>query len=237
MTTALITGGARGIGRAITERLQADGYDLLLVDIVPEVHDTAIQLGATAVQADIASPEGVATVRNAVIADGRPLKILVNNAGITRDAIIHKMTEDQFRSVIRVNLGATIQLTESLADILIDGGRVVNLSSRAQLGNVGQFNYGISKTGIIGCTRAHALALAPKLTVNAVAPGFVESAMTDAMPDEVRERIRRSIPVNRAGTPNDIAEAVAWLASDAASYVNGQVIYLDGGRSFAPTAS
>ncbi|MFT4232791.1 MAG: SDR family oxidoreductase, partial [Leucobacter sp.] len=177
--------------------------------------------------------EGVAQVRDALERDGRPLGALVNNAGITRDAIMHKMTEDDFRAVVRVNLGSTYRMTEGLAELIVDGGAVVNLSSRAQLGNVGQFNYAVSKTGVIGCTRAHSLALAPRLRVNAVAPGFIASAMTDKMPAEIRERVISEVPLDRAGRPEDIAAAVSWLLSPEAAYITGQVLYVCGGRSFA----
>lgn len=233
MTIAIVTGGARGIGRAIAERLGADGYELVLVDLSPELDETAAALGATAVRADVSSEEGAREVRNAVERLGSPVGVLVNNAGITRDAILHKMSEDDFRAVVRVNLGSTYLMTETLAGLIADGGAVVNLSSRAQLGNVGQFNYAVSKTGVIGCTRAHALALAPRIRVNAVAPGFIASAMTDQMPEEIRERVIAGVPLARAGEPEDIAKTVSWLASSESAYLTGQVVYVCGGRSFA----
>ncbi|MCB1273871.1 MAG: SDR family oxidoreductase [Leucobacter sp.] len=232
-TTAVITGGARGIGRAIAERLRAAGHELAIVDLSPDLEEVAAELGALAIRADVSSEAGVATVREALERSGRPVGVLVNNAGITRDAIVHKMTEEEFAAVIRVNLGSTYRMTEGLADLLVDGGTIVNLSSRAQLGNVGQFNYAMSKTGIIGLTRAHALALAPRLRVNAVAPGFIASAMTDKMPAEIRERVIASVPLARPGQPEDIANTVAWLASDESGYVTGQVLYVCGGRSFS----
>lgn len=232
-TTAVITGGARGIGRAIAERLRAAGHELAIVDLSPDLEAVAAELGALAIRADVSSEAGVATVREALERSGRPVGVLVNNAGITRDAIVHKMTEEEFAAVIRVNLGSTYRMTEGLADLLVDGGTIVNLSSRAQLGNVGQFNYAMSKTGIIGLTRAHALALAPRLRVNAVAPGFIASAMTDKMPAEIRERVIASVPLARPGQPEDIANTVAWLASDESGYVTGQVLYVCGGRSFS----
>ncbi|WP_449282523.1 SDR family oxidoreductase [Leucobacter sp.] len=233
MTIAIVTGGARGIGRSIAERLLRDGYDLALVDLAPDVEATAAELGGIAIRADVSSEEGVARVREAIERDGRPLGALVNNAGITRDAIVHKMTEDDFRAVVRVNLGSAYRMTEGLADLIVDDGAVVNLSSRAQLGNVGQFNYAMSKTGVIGCTRAHALALAPRLRVNAVAPGFISSAMTDQMPAEIRERVIAGVPLARAGEPADIAATASWLLSPDAGYITGQVVYVCGGRSFA----
>ncbi|MFA3878005.1 SDR family oxidoreductase [Streptomyces sp. MMCC 100] len=231
MSLAVVTGAARGIGRAVAERL-ATRHSLLLVDMSPAVHETAARLGAAAVRADVTEPEGIAAIVAAVDGASEAPALLVNNAGITRDALIHKMEEADFRAVVRVNLGGTYALTEALASRIVDGGSVVNLSSRAQLGNVGQFNYAVSKTGVVGCTRAFALAHAPRLRVNAVAPGFVESEMTGAMPAHVRERVVNGVPLSRAGQPQDIAEAVAWLGSKEAGYVTGQVLYVCGGRSF-----
>ncbi|WP_197375605.1 SDR family oxidoreductase [Mycolicibacterium baixiangningiae] len=232
MKLAIVTGAARGIGLSIAETLAGEGYQLLLVDVSEAVDETAAALGAAAVRADISSPEGIDAIVAAADASDATPALLVNNAGITRDALLRKMDEAAFRAVVRINLGGSIALTEALAPKMCDGSAVVNLSSRAQLGNVGQFNYGISKAGLIGATRALALALAPRTRVNAVAPGFTESEMTLAMPEQVRERIVNSIPVGRAGKPVDIANAVAWLGSDKASYINGQILYACGGRTF-----
>ncbi|MGE2717841.1 SDR family oxidoreductase [Mycolicibacterium litorale] len=232
MKLAVVTGAARGIGLSIAETLAAEGYQLLLVDVSDAVEEAAAGLGAAAVRADISSAEGVAAIVAAADASGATPALLVNNAGITRDALLRKMEEAAFRAVIRINLGGTIALTEALAPRMCDGSAVVNISSRAQLGNVGQFNYGIAKAGLIGATRALALSLAPRTRVNAVAPGFTESEMTLAMPEQVRERIINSIPVGRAGKPVDIANAVAWLGSDKAGYINGQILYACGGRTF-----
>ncbi|UUW91451.1 SDR family oxidoreductase [Pimelobacter simplex] len=229
---AVVTGAARGIGREIAIELAAAGHLPVLVDVSEQVALTAQELGGVAVRADLTTAEGRAAVRTAVDGLDVPLTLLVNNAGITRDRLIGKMTEEDFRAVLRVNLGATYELTAALADRIADGGAVVNLSSRAQLGNVGQFNYAVSKGGVIGCTRALALAHAPRLRVNAVAPGFIASEMTAAMPDEVRERVVASVPLGRAGQPADIAQTVRWLGSSEAGYVTGQVIYVCGGRSF-----
>ncbi len=233
MNLAIVTGAARGIGQSIAARLAESGHELLLVDLDERVHDTAAEIGGRAVRADIAEPADVERIREVVAASGVAPRMLVNNAGITRDKLLRNMDEATFRSVVGVNLGGTYALTEAIAPLLVDGGAVVNISSRAQLGNVGQFNYGIAKGGVIGLTRAHALAFAPRLRVNAVAPGFVESEMTLAMPRDVRQRVVDAIPLATPGQPLDIAEAVDWLASDAASYVTGQVLYSCGGRSFA----
>ncbi|MFT4085413.1 MAG: SDR family oxidoreductase [Nocardioides sp.] len=228
---AVVTGGARGIGRRIAAELIAEGTQVVLVDLADEVEETAAELGALAVRADITQTEGRARVGEAVDTAGLPLRLVVNNAGITRDALIAKMTAADFRAVLRVNLGGSYQLTTDLADRVAEGGSVVNMSSRAQLGNVGQFNYSVSKGGIIGLTRALALRLAPRVRVNAIAPGFIDTDMTAAMPEPVRERVLASVPLARAGQPTDIAQTVRWLASPAAGYVTGQVIYVCGGRS------
>lgn len=233
MTLAVVTGAARGIGRAISERLAEAGHTLLLVDLDPGVVDTAAELGGGALVADIARREDVERIADTVRAHEDRAQVLVNNAGITRDRLLRNMDEADFRAVVRVNLGGTHAVTEAVAPLLADGGAVVNISSRAQLGNVGQFNYGVAKGGVIGLTRGHALSLAPRLRVNAVAPGFVDSEMTAAMPAAARQRVVDAIPLASPGLPRDIAEAVAWLASEAASYVTGQVLYSCGGRSFS----
>lgn len=233
MTLAIVTGGARGIGRAIAEKLTTTGHRVLLVDISEAVEQTAGELDALAVRADITDPAGIERVVDAIEASGETPLVLVNNAGITRDALVRKMTEDEFRLVLKVNLGATLAMTERIAPLLADGGSIVNLSSRGQLGNVGQFNYAVSKGGVIGLARAHALTFAPRLRVNAVGPGFIESDMTHAMPEAAQQKILATIPMARPGTPKEIADVIAWLVSPDASYVTGEVIYIAGGRSFS----
>ncbi|MBJ8348375.1 SDR family oxidoreductase [Antrihabitans sp. YC2-6] len=231
MTTALVTGSARGIGFAIARRLSTAGHRIIMVDLNPQIHDSAATLDAVPIQADISTIEGRDAIKDAVRSSGQTLKVLVNNAGITRDALIGDMTEETFRLVTRINLGGCFELTSALAPYMVDGGGVVNIGSRAHLGNVGQFNYAVSKAGVVGLTRSLALAYAPRLRVNGVAPGFIATDMTDAMPAHVRERIISRIPLQRPGRPDDIAGAVAWLGSDNARYVTGQVVYCCGGRS------
>jgi NAD(P)-dependent dehydrogenase (short-subunit alcohol dehydrogenase family) len=231
MSFAVVTGGARGIGRAIAEKLADAGHRLILVDLREDVEAVAHQLDAVAVSTDLATEAGRAAVVAAV--GDKPLSVLVNNAGITRDARIEKMDEDAFRAVIRVNLCVPGLLASALSSRIRDGGAIVNISSRAHLGNFGQFNYAVSKGGVIGLTRALARELAPRVRVNAVAPGFVATEMTETIPASVRERIIRSIPLARAADPGEIASAVAWLASEDASYVTGQVLYACGGRSYS----
>ena len=214
---AVVTGAARGIGKAVADRLDGDGYDVLRVDL------------AEGFIADVTSAED----RARIVAAAGPVDVLVNNAGITRDARIVKMTEEQFLAVIRVNLGAAYELTRALT--LNDGASVVSLASRAYLGNFGQFNYSASKGGLVGMTRALALELAPRgVRVNAIAPSLTASEMTRAMPEKVLDKMIASIPLGRQAEPEEIAETIAALASPAMAYVTGQVVVACGGRSLAP---
>jgi len=217
MSRAVVTGAARGIGLAVADRLERDGFDVLRVDL------------ADGFVADVTSAED----RARIVAAAGPVDVLVNNAGITRDARIVKMTEEQFLAVIRVNLGAAYELTRALT--LNDGASVVSLASRAYLGNFGQFNYSASKGGLVGMTRALALELAPRgVRVNAIAPSLTASEMTRAMPEHVLEKMIASIPLGRQAEPEEIAETIAALASPATAYVTGQVLVACGGRSLAP---
>jgi len=217
--TAIVTGAARGIGKAIADRLEGDGHDVLRVDLAP---------GDGILQADITRPEDRARIVEAAGA----VDVLVNNAGITRDARIVKMTDEEFLAVIRVNLGAAYELTTALD--YADGASVVSLASRAYLGNFGQFNYSASKGGLVGMTRALALQLAPRVRVNAIAPSLTASEMTMAMPEKVLAKMIESIPMGRMGEPEEIAATVAALASKDMAYVTGQVVVACGGRSLAP---
>jgi NAD(P)-dependent dehydrogenase (short-subunit alcohol dehydrogenase family) len=216
--TAVVTGAARGIGKAIADRL-AQSHDVLRVDLAET---------PGGLRADITKPEDRARI---VEAAGQ-VDVLVNNAGITRDARIVKMTEEEFLQVIRVNLGAAYELTMALD--FADGASIVSLASRAYLGNFGQFNYSASKGGLVGMTRALALQLAPKVRVNAIAPSLTASEMTLAMPEKVLNKMIASIPMGRMGEPEEIAGTVAALASQDMAYVTGQVVVACGGRSLAP---
>ena len=222
--TAVVTGAARGIGRAVADRLGQEG-DVLYVDLDPSV----TELGG--IVADVTKPEDRRRILDAV--DGE-ISVLVNNAGITQDARIVKMTEEQFLAVIRVNLGAAYELTTAAIPRFADGASVVSLASRAYLGNFGQFNYSASKGGLVGMTRALALQLAPKVRVNAIAPSLTASEMTSAMPEKVLDKMIASIPLGRMAEPREIAETIAALASPAMAYVTGQVVVACGGRSLAP---
>lgn len=234
-TAAVVTGAARGIGRAIAARLAAD-HAVVCVDRDARVADAAAAItagGGTAVPVavDLSGEDGPAAVAAALDDLTVPLKVLVNNAGITRDALVVKMSEDDYCTVLDVNLGAAWALTEHLLDRLVDGAAIVNTSSRSYLGSVGQLNYAMSKGGLVGLTRALALSLAPRVRVNAVAPGLTATEMTMAMPDDVRDKLVAAIPLGRMGEPSEIAAVVAALASDELSYVTGQVLLACGGRS------
>lgn len=236
MTVAVVTGVAGGIGAALAARLAADGHHIVAVDLADGVHDAVDGLrsrghSAVAVQADLTDPAGRAAVL-AEAADHGPIDVLVNNAGITRDARLVKMEDPQFSAVIAVNLGAVYALSVEAMDQMADGGSIVSISSRAYLGNFGQFNYSMSKGGVVGMTRALALEHAPRIRVNAIAPGLIETPMALAIPAEIRDRMVEANPMKRMGAPSDIAEAVAWLADgERSGYVTGHVLVVGGGRS------
>ncbi|GAA1010529.1 beta-ketoacyl-ACP reductase [Acrocarpospora pleiomorpha] len=236
---AVVTGGARGLGLAIARLLAARGHALVLVDRDDAVWDTVEELrtagcAASAVVADLTGDEDVRRVRDFVRETHGPVDVLVNNAGITRDARLATMAEADFAAVVEVNLLAAMRLTFALETELRDGGSVVNMSSRAALGNFGQTNYVASKSGLIGFTRGLALRWSPRIRVNAVAPGLIDSPMSRAMPPQVLDGLVARIPAGRIGEPEDVAKAVAFLASDDASYITGQVLTVCGGRSIAP---
>ena len=232
MRTAIVTGAARGIGKEIATRLATDFAHIVVVDLSPTLADTAFELEATGVQvtpveADLTTDAGIAAVVGAV----DKVAAVVNNAGITRDARLVNMDESDFRAVLEVNLGAPYHLVTALEGRWAEPATIVNISSRAYLGNFGQFNYSRSKGGIVGLTRALAITLAPSVRANAVAPGLTATEMVETIPDDVIARMISSIPLGRMGTPTEIAEVVAWLSSPASSYVTGQVVVVGGGRS------
>lgn len=227
----VVTGAARGIGRAIAERLAANpAFTVIGVDLSPDLAEVD---SITPVQVDLTNPEGIETVRAAVESTGAPLLGLVNNAGITRDARLINMTNDDFRAVIDVNLGIAFHLSTALADLIAEGGSIVNIASRAYLGNFGQFNYSMSKGGVVGLTRAMALSLAPDVRVNAVAPGLIGTEMAMAIPDEVLDKMVSAIPLNRMGSPDEVANVVWFLLTPLSSYVTGHVVVVGGGRSLS----
>lgn len=227
----VVTGAARGIGRAIAEKMASTGpLTVIGVDVAPEL---GLSETITPVQIDLTSNDGPAVVRKTVEESGAPLIGLVNNAGITRDARLVNMTDDEFAAVLEVNLGAAYRLTTELALLMSDGGSIVNIASRAYLGNFGQFNYSMSKGGVVGMTRALALSLAPQVRVNAVAPGLISSEMSMGIPDDIRGKMIEAIPLDRMGTPDEIANTVWWLLTPLSSYITGEVIVVGGGRSLS----
>lgn len=233
MSWAVVTGAAGGIGTAISHRLAEDGRRLILVDMVPALAKVAADLETStmvrAVQADLTTEGGIRAVHAEVLELGS-LELVVNNAGITRDARLTNLSEENFDLVMDVNLGAPLRLVERLHP-LMEAGAIVNISSRAYLGNFGQYNYSMSKGGLVGLTRAYALRLAPRIRVNAIAPGLIGTEMTKSIPAEVREKMVAAIPMQRMGAPEEVAALVSYLAS--ATYITGEVITIGGGRSLS----
>lgn len=227
----VVTGAARGIGRAITGRLAANpSFTVIGVDIAPEL---ALAEDIVAVQVDLTSDDGIDSVHEAVEAANMPLLGVVNNAGITRDSRLVNMTDENFKSVLDVNLGAVYRLSTDLAPLMTEGGSIVNIASRAYLGNFGQFNYSMSKGGVVGLTRAMALSLAPHVRVNAIAPGLIGTEMAMAIPEDVLEKMVSAIPLGRMGTPEEIANVVWFLLTPLSSYITGHVVVVGGGRSLS----
>lgn len=228
----VVTGAARGIGRAIAERLAANpSFTVIGVDLAPELglaDETIVP-----VQVDLTTQAGVDAVRAAVQEAGVPLMGLVNNAGITRDARLVNMTDEDFGAVLEVNLGATFRLSTALSDLFTEGGSIVNIASRAYLGNFGQFNYSMSKGGVVGLTRAMALSLAPHVRVNAIAPGLIGTEMAMAIPEDVLDKMVSAIPLDRMGKPEEVANVVWFLLTPLSSYITGHVVVVGGGRSLS----
>ena len=229
--SVVVTGAARGIGRAIAEKLAANpSFTVIGVDLAPEL---GLAENLVPVQVDLTSDEGITEVRNAVETAGLPLLGVVNNAGITRDSRLVNMTDENFKAVLDINLGATYRLSTELTPLMTDGGSIVNIASRAYLGNFGQFNYSMSKGGVVGMTRAMALSLAPHVRVNAIAPGLIGTEMAMAIPDDVLEKMVSAIPLDRMGTPDEVANVVWFLLTPLSSYITGHVVVVGGGRSLS----
>ena len=237
---ALVTGSARGIGKAILERFAAEGAFVVVSDVAGEeaareaLAGIVARGGQGAVEMfDVAEADQVERALGAVVASRGRIDVVVNNAGITRDALLMRMGDDDFDAVVKVNLRGTYLVTKAAARVMVKqrSGRIVNVSSVVgQMGNFGQTNYAAAKAGILGFTKSAARELAPRgITVNAIAPGFITTAMTDKLPENVRSAFLAQIPLGRFGTAEEVAELAAFLASEGAGYITGQVIGVNGG--------
>ena len=240
--TAVVTGGSRGLGRAVCLELARGGANVVFCyagneAAAKETTAACEALGAKAlaVQCDVAKADEVKALMDAAVKEFGRIDILVNNAGITRDGLLMMMKEEDFDAVIAANLKGTFLCMKAVSRIMMKQryGRIVNLSSVVGLrGNAGQVNYAASKAGVVGMTKSLAKELASRgVTVNAVAPGFIATDMTAAMTDAAKEATLASIPLQRLGAPEDVAHAVAFLASDEAAYITGQVLCVDGGMA------
>jgi len=238
--TAIVTGSARGIGKAIATKLAKAGYNIAIIDACPiensqQTADEIAGLGVEtmAINCNVVSSESVKEAVAAVIEKFGTIDVLVNNAGITRDGLLVRMKEEDFDAVIAVNLKGTYNFFREVSPIMLKqrSGRIVSIASIVGLqGNAGQVNYSASKAGVIAITKSAARELASRgITCNAIAPGYVQTAMTDALSDKVKEAMLEAIPMRRYGQVEDIANCVGFLVSDDASYITGQVISVDGG--------
>ena len=237
---AVVTGGGRGIGRAGCLALAAQGADVVVnyagsAEAAGETAKACRALGvrAIAVQADVADEAQAAALVETAVREMGGVDILVNNAGITRDGLLLRMSEDDFTRVLDTNLKGAFHCMKAACRGMMRrrAGRIVNISSVVGVrGNVGQANYAASKAGLIGLSKSAAKELASRgITVNCIAPGFIDTAMTAALPEAVKEKLLAEIPMGRFGAAEDVAAAVAFLASDAAAYITGQVLCVDGG--------
>jgi 3-oxoacyl-[acyl-carrier protein] reductase len=233
---ALVTGAAQGIGLAIARTLAGCGAAVVLADVDAEKAQAAAKTvtgRALGLAMNVAQGAEVTAGIDRVMTEFGRLDILVNNAGITRDGLLIRMKEEDWDRVIEVNLKGTFSCTKAALGIMIKQrrGRIISIASIvAVMGNSGQANYAASKAAIIGFTKSVAREYANRgVTANAVAPGFIATAMTERLPDDVQARLREQIPLGRLGVPEDVAQAVAFLASDAAAYITGQVLHVNGG--------
>lgn len=240
LSTALVTGGSRGIGRAVAQTLAAAGHQVFLTYVSkPEEAEQTVRAiaenggHARAFRMDVGNAESVAAFFRDEVRDKVDLAVLVNNAGITKDGLMLRMKDEDFDRVLTINLRGAFLCLREAAKIMSKQrhGRIVNISSVVgQMGNAGQINYSAAKAGLIGMTKSAAKELASRsITVNAVAPGFIETDMTAALSDEARDAYAKAIPLGRLGSAQDVADAVAFLASDRASYITGQILAVNGG--------
>jgi 3-oxoacyl-[acyl-carrier protein] reductase len=238
---ALVTGAAQGIGAEVARRLAAGGAKVAVLDL-DEAGASAVakEIGGLAVAADVSKREQVQAAVDRVVAEFGGLHVLVNNAGVIRDNLLFKMTDDDWTAVMEVHLRGAFLASQIAQKHMVAAqyGRIVSMSSTSALGNRGQANYSTAKAGVQGLTKTLAIELGPfGITANAVAPGFIETAMTKATAERIgttieqmRESVAQVTPVRRGGVPADVANAVAFLAAEESGYVNGQVLYVDGGR-------
>jgi len=236
---AIITGGAQGIGRAIGLLLAQNGAQIVIADINDkQAEETAQEIGllgrkSLAVKVDVSNFSEAENLGKTVFDAFGQIDILVNNAGITRDGLFLRMKEEEWDAVIAINLKSVFNCSKAVIRYMGKqrGGKIISVASVVgQIGNIGQANYGASKAGIIGFTKTLAREFASRgIMVNAVAPGFIETGMTRTLPEKVREGFISNIPLGRMGTPEEIAEAVLFLATDASNYITGQVINVNGG--------
>ncbi len=237
--TALITGAARGIGYAIADRFAREGADIAVMDITLEGAEAAAGrlaghgITARAYHVNVSDEESVETAIKAAASDFGRIDILVNNAGITRDGLLIRMKKADWDSVLAINLTGTYLVSKAAVRFMMKArtGTVVNIASVVGvMGNPGQANYAASKAGVIGLTKTMAKEFASRgITVNAVAPGYIKTEMTEHLPEEAREAFLRAIPLCRPGTPEEVSDAVLFLASEDARYITGQVLCVDGG--------
>lgn len=237
---AMITGATRGIGKQIALTLANEGYNIVLnyrtendelIQAKNEIESKNVK--CLTVQGDVTNFEDCKQMIESAIKEFGKIDVLINNAGITKDMLLARMKEEDFKQVIDVNLVGTFNMTKNVISYMMKArnGRIINISSVVGIaGNAGQTNYSASKAGIIGFTKSLAKEVASRnILVNAVAPGFIETNMTDVLKQEVKDEIAKNIPLKRMGTPKDVANVVKFLASEDSSYITGQVISVDGG--------
>ncbi|WHH59045.1 3-oxoacyl-ACP reductase FabG [Petroclostridium sp. X23] len=235
---AVVTGAGRGLGKGIALKLAQEGAKVVVSDIdINNASETCKEIQqsggqAIAVQTNIAKREDVEQMFKEASEKLGEVDILVNNAGINRDGMLHKMSDEQWDQVIAVNLTGTYYCTQTAAKVMRERqyGRIINIASASWLGNIGQANYAASKAGVVGLTKTAARELASKnVTVNAICPGFIETDMTRGVPEKVWDIMVSKIPAGRAGKPEDVANLIAFLASDEAAYITSEVINVGGG--------
>jgi 3-oxoacyl-[acyl-carrier protein] reductase len=238
--TAIVTGSGRGLGKAIALKLAQMGANIVLNDIAESdaIDATAEEFksqgfNVIVTKGDVRNSEDVENMIKAAVDAFGSIDILVNNAGITRDTLMIRMTEKDWDDVLDINLKGAFICTKAAAKVMIKqrSGKIVNIASvSGVMGNAGQANYSASKAGLIGLTKSTARELASRgITCNAVAPGFIQSKMTEVLPEKIKQEYLNSIPLKRFGTPEDVAAVIGFLASSDSDYVNGQVIHIDGG--------